>query len=104
MLGVTTHALTTKEFSQKPLPNVIEFMNKVIDWFAWLWSKILYYADIILNWTLDVALVKTWKFFLWLWNLIKTGVITGWNLIDQVAEQLASGSGIDWKNIVWPWE
>ena len=59
---------------------------------------------IIFNWSLDVALVKTWKFFLWLWTLIKAGIMNGWNLISQIAQQLASGSGIDWANIVWPWE
>ncbi len=103
LLGATTHALTFKEFFQKPLPNVVEFAEKAIDWFAWLCSKIIFYAVIVLNWTLDVALVKTWKFFVWLWLLIKTAMATGWDLIDQLARGLATSSGIDWRNIRWPW-
>lgn len=97
-------AVTLKDFFQKPLPSVVEFMNRVIDWLSWFWSKTLYYTDIVLNWTLDVALIKTWKFFLWLWNLVKTGILTGWSLIDTVARGLSTGSGIDWANIQWPWE
>ena len=104
LLGAATHAITLNDFFQEPLPNVIEFVEKAIDWFSWLWSKIIFYADIILNWTLDVALVKTWKFFLWLWDLIKTGVMTGWQMIDAIARGLATGSGIDWGSIQWPWE
>lgn len=103
LIAATAQGITLKEFSQKPLPSVIEFMDKAIDWLSWFWSKIVYYANIVLNWSLDVALVKTWKFFLWLWGLIKAGIMNGWNLIDQIIQQLASGSGINWQNIQWPW-
>lgn len=103
LLGVTTHALTIKEFSQKPLPNVVEFMDKALDWLGWFWSKIISFTNAVFNWTIDVFLTKLWKIIVWFWDLMKTGVLTGWALIDQIIKQLASGSGIDWQNIQWPW-
>ncbi|OGY39289.1 MAG: hypothetical protein A2418_00375 [Candidatus Brennerbacteria bacterium RIFOXYC1_FULL_41_11] len=102
-IGTIAQAITLKDFFEKPLPSATDFMEKAIEWFKWLWSKIIYYMDSILGWTLDNVLTNIWKFFVWLWNLIKDGILTGWGLIDQIARMLASGSGIDWGNIQWPW-
>ena len=103
LIASTAGAVTLKEFFQEPMPNVVEFMDKVIIWLGWLWQKILYVTDVVLNWTLDSFLIYFWKVTVWFWNLVKTSFLAGWQTINAVAEALATGTDIDWQNIQWPW-
>ena len=102
-ISTSAHALTLKEFFQEPMPNVVEFMDKVVIWLGLLWQKTLYVTDVVLNWTLDSFLIYFWKVTVWFWNLVKTSFLAGWQMIDAVARGLATGSEIDWRNIQWPW-
>jgi hypothetical protein len=104
LLASSVQALTLREILQKPLPSVIDFVNKVIALAQWLWSKIVYYGDIILDWTLDNILAYIWKVVLWFWNLSKTAFISGWQMLENIIKALLGQSGIDWGNIKWPWD
>ena len=104
LLALTVNGITLKDFFQKPLPSVNEFIEKVSVWASWVGEKIIYWSEKIFNWTIDQVLTETWKVIIWLWQLVKTGLINGWSLIDKIATGLATGTGIDWGNIRWPWE
>ncbi|MEW5805647.1 MAG: hypothetical protein AB1721_02930 [Patescibacteria group bacterium] len=104
VLAGSAHALTLREILQKPLPNVIDFINKVIALAQWLWSKIVYCGNIVLDWTLDNIIAYIWKVILWFWNLTKTAFLNGWQMLENIIKALLGQSGIDWANIKWPWE
>lgn len=104
LFATTVQALTLKEIFQRPLPNVVDFVNQIINWAKWLWSKITYYGNLILNWSLDNLIAYLVKVIRWFWQLIKSGFLTGLEMLKNLLKILLGQSGIDWKNIKWPWE
>ncbi len=96
--------ITLQQGLEQPVPSPGTFAPQAIAWLQQLWGKITYYANIVLNTSLDspvfTTIVKAGK---WFWNFSIITIKEGFNAAIALGKLLLNSSGIDWSKFQMPW-
>ena len=104
LLGNFAAAITLQDLLNQPLPDIGAFMVRAWDFLVWLWDRIVFYTNIILNWSLDNILTYIWRVLVWAWNTLVNSLISGWYALLYFWDLLINNSFIDFSSVSWPWD
>ncbi|OIO51084.1 MAG: hypothetical protein COV41_03120 [Candidatus Brennerbacteria bacterium CG11_big_fil_rev_8_21_14_0_20_43_10] len=100
----TCQGITVQQGLEQPVPSPSTFAPQALAWLEQFWSKITYYANIVLSTPLDspifITIIKAGK---WFWGFSIMTIKEGFNAAIALGKLLLNSSGIDWSKIQMPW-